>query len=223
MRFGASLQRRQEAAHIGKVLRIRNGNPARRCTISREIAGGVEVVLHEVHRHRHVQHMAYGAVAIGGSCDLGNVAGDRRIGIEQSPIDQDAGETCGDGFAHGKDDMPPFGSKPVVITLRDHASALKHKKSVGECLGQQAPDGPLAAVGPLKGDTLHRPIVAPQSRGRPIGATDARCGHDFADMLKRPAIEGRPQPIRQAHLLIGRGWKPPHQWKIGHASSFPPG
>ena len=110
--------------------------------------------------------------------------------------------------------MPTLEREPVVVSLGDDAPALKHHEAIGERLGEQAADSPFAAMRRLKGDRLDRTVAAPERGHRRARAIDAGRRQDFPDMLERPAIEGRPQPIGQRHLPVGQGWKPLHQRTI---------
>ena len=148
------------------------------------------------------------AVAIGGARHLRNVAGDRRVGIEPSVADDDAGQRAGHRLADREDDMRRLRAQPVVIALDDANCRPQHQQPVGGGLDQQV--RPTVQSRPsAPGRRSGRPAAPPASSApRPDAAPDLGGGHDLPHILERPAIERRQPPIGQGHLAAGAGGNP---------------
>ncbi|MNH29413.1 hypothetical protein D3C79_896440 [compost metagenome] len=75
---------------------------------------------------------------------------DRRLGIDSALTDQPADQAADDGLGYRLQQMQRVRLHTVEILLRNHLALMKHQKTIGVAIGQEARQIGLPAVDPLE-------------------------------------------------------------------------
>ncbi len=104
--------------------------PPGRRAIAQERGIRIEIVLGELQRDGHVEHVPHGGVAIRRALGLWDIARDRSVGIEQAVAREHAGKQRRQRFRHREDDVRLRLRLGIAIPLVHDLAAPEHDERI---------------------------------------------------------------------------------------------
>ncbi len=160
----------------------------------------VRIVFFKIKRHRHIQNMTQGTIAIDAVPGFRQVSDHRMAGVDHSLTFQNARQHCGDGFADRKYNMRiacvEVGCGPLV----DRFPVMQNHQAIGFCPFEQLVEG---AISGRAADCFSLEILVVVCQTGPgfPGTSDPGGRDQLTNMLEAPLVVRVFPPIIQTQVI----------------------